>query len=37
VCTPVASLLDARGFIEQHIDLLLMGLQAPAPGSRARA
>jgi hypothetical protein len=30
VCKPVPSLLDARGFIEQHIDLLLVGMQGPA-------
>ncbi|MFM2068430.1 MAG: hypothetical protein RLZZ584_3339 [Pseudomonadota bacterium] len=30
VCKPVPALLDARRFIEQHIDLLLSGLQAPA-------
>ncbi len=30
VCMPVPSLLDARGFIEQHIDLLLIGMQGPA-------
>jgi AcrR family transcriptional regulator len=37
VCMPVASLLDARGFIEQHIDLLLLGLRDPAQGARAPA
>ncbi|MEY4750326.1 MAG: hypothetical protein RIQ60_2540 [Pseudomonadota bacterium] len=33
VCKPVASLLDARGFIAQHIDLLLAGMQAPGAAS----
>jgi AcrR family transcriptional regulator len=31
VCKPVASLLDARGFIAQHMDLLLSGMQMPGP------
>jgi AcrR family transcriptional regulator len=37
VCKPVPSLLDARGFIEQHIDLLLTGMLMPGVGAVAAA
>jgi hypothetical protein len=37
VCKPVPSLLDARGFIEQHIDLLLVGMQQPSAATATTA